>query len=88
MLARQLGLSEKSVMILIGLAITIFGLITISLIMRNDSLPVLGACFAGPIVSLRGYAYLKTGETKKGVIQMTSGAIILAILGARLSGFL
>jgi len=88
MLARQLGLDEKTIMILVGLGATIFILITTSLIMGNDSLPVIGACFAGPIVSLRGYAYLKTGEAKKGVIQMTSGTIILAVLAARLLGYL
>lgn len=88
MLARQLGLDEKTIMILIGLVVAIFILITTSLIMGNDSLPVLGACFAGPIVFLRGFAYLKTGERKKGAIQMASGAFILAVLAVWLLGYL
>ena len=80
--------SQQTITILVCLTLTIVALIVTTVIVEHETLPVLGACFAGPIVSLRGFAYLKTGDTRKGWMQMTSGAVILAILGARLGGIL
>tara|TARA_Y100001968_G_scaffold311844_1_gene334355 strand:+ start:199 stop:465 length:267 start_codon:yes stop_codon:yes gene_type:complete len=86
--AKALGLSQTAIAILIGLAITIFILISIALIAGQDSPGAIGACMAGPIITLRGYAYTRTGETRKGYAQMAAGTAILVVLAARIAGYL
>lgn len=88
MTAKALGLSKAAIAILIGLAITIFILITIALIAGQDSPGTIAACMAGPIITLRGYAYTRTGETRKGYAQMAAGSAVLAVLAARIAGYL
>jgi len=79
-------ISQKAITIMILLALTIVALLTAAVVSGKDTLPVIGACIAGPIVTLHGYAYLKTRETRKGILKMLSGIVILSVMGARMAG--
>ena len=79
---------QQVIMIMICLILAIVVLMTCVIITGHESTASIGASIAGPIVSLRGIAYLKTGEYRKGWAQLAAGTGVLAMLSGRMMGLI